>query len=528
MALQITLVKTPAAISMTKTSHLFDQRGGTLGRGDVNLWVLPDPEKFLSACHCELVFDASGYFLLDLSTNGTFFNGAFEPIGKGSRVALAHGDFFDVGEYRFSVGIVENQSFGQLHTPSTIFPATSNDGFELAATPVPLSPFGDAELSPSGFSLGLSESQDPLAAFDKATHTKAPDIFGGNIPQVPSPSAAGSHKVAPSVLLDVTPSMDQAISWPSSNRQSLIPEDWEDDVGSPANSFSFDDPFASSPFPEAPPTRQFVQEADDFTSQAHLEPLMDIVSSPQGAVGLQPAQYPLQETAETAAIVDAQVAKNPVPSPTSKENSSEQVPVSASGGSDILIRAMGLNPDVLSAEEVNDISEKVGNLMREITAGMMQVLRSRTSIKNEFRMNVTTIQPIENNPLKFSVGVDEAMENMFLKKTNAYKKPAEAFREGFQEIGEHQIAMIAGVRHGFEKMMDRFNPENLETQFNKQIKGIIIPGMQKAKHWTSYKDQYQNYSDNMESSFQHLFGSDFVTAYEDQLRKLIAARKKNK
>jgi hypothetical protein len=30
----------------------------------------------------------------------------------------------------------------------------------------------------------------------------------------------------------------------------------------------------------------------------------------------------------------------------------------------------------------------------------------------------------------------------------------------------------------------------------------------------------------MEFSFQHLFGSDFVSAYEDQLRRLTAARKR--
>lgn len=166
--------------------------------------------------------------------------------------------------------------------------------------------------------------------------------------------------------------------------------------------------------------------------------------------------------------------------------------------------------------------------MREIVDGMMQILRSRTSIKNEFRMNVTTIQPVENNPLKFSVGVDDALENMFIKKSNAYKKPVEAFREGFQEIGEHQVAMIAGIRHGFERMMERFNPEILEKNFNKQGKGGVIPGMQKAKYWNNYNEYYKGFVDNMESSFQHLFGSDFVHAYENQLRKLAAVRKKNK
>src|SRR5690606_34776729 len=72
-----------------------------------------------------------------------------------------------------------------------------------------------------------------------------------------------------------------------------------------------------------------------------------------------------------------------------------------------LVTAMGLDVSRLSDEQINEISVMAGELMREIVDGMMQVLRSRTSIKNEFRMNVTTIQPVENNPLKFSVGVDD-------------------------------------------------------------------------------------------------------------------------
>ena len=111
MALQITLVKTPAKVSVSKTSQTFNKQGGTLGRADSNAWVLPDPDKFLSSCHCEILFDASAYYLLDLSTNGTFFNNSLEPLGKGTKAPLNDGDFFEVGEYRFSVKVVADQNF---------------------------------------------------------------------------------------------------------------------------------------------------------------------------------------------------------------------------------------------------------------------------------------------------------------------------------------------------------------------------------------------------------------------------------
>ncbi len=523
MALQITLVKAPPTVSLAKTSHVFDKRGGTLGRSESNLWVLPDVEKFLSSCHCELLYEAGNYFLLDLSTNGTFLNSAFEPIGKGSKMPLKSGDVFDMGEYRFAVELIQDQPFG-FGSPQPLQPSTIPEDLFGSGSAGP-SPFGDGgDFLVSDYSSGLSESQDPLAAFDKANKVKSTDIFGNS-----SPFSSPVHNSAPdkshfstSSLVDASPHVDQAIVWPSSNRENLIPDDWEDDdlLGSGSSSAPNNDPFDVPAF-EPPRPIMPQQKNNDFTN------------SGPAIVKAQPIPKPAQRPAAQRPVVEAQnieasespavIAKPPV-----QPTVTPPVVAQAAKRNDVLITAMGLNPESLSTEEVNEISEKVGLLMREITEGMMQVLRSRTSIKNEFRMNVTTIQPIENNPLKFSVGIDEAMENMFIKKTNAYKKPSEAFREGFQEIGEHQVAMIAGIRHGFEKMMERFNPANLENQFNKQGKGTVIPGMQKAKYWTNYKDHYESYSDNMESSFQHLFGSDFVTAYEEQLRKLANVRKKNK
>ena len=522
MALQITLVKAPPSVSLAKNSHVFDKRGGTLGRSESNLWVLPDMEKFLSSCHCELLFEAGSYFLLDLSTNGTFLNSALEPIGKGSKMPLKSGDFFDIGEYRFSVEFIEDQPFGfatpQPSRPPSLTAGIPEDLFGTGAT-IGSNPFGGGDYLVSDYSAGLAETQDPLAAFDKVNKSKSTDIFGNSAiasPAFNQPVPEKSH-FSTSSLADASPHVDQAIVWPSSNRENLIPDDWEDDdlLGADSKSDFGADPFDMPVF-EPPPPPVIIPRPKNKDFVPANPPIVKAQPIPQPVP-------PLIEVPEVKATPIPEVTP-PVPKPVPVAQAVAQV----AKRNDTLISAMGLNPNSLSAEEIDEISEKVGLLMRDITEGMMQVLRSRTSIKNEFRMNVTTIQPIENNPLKFSVGVDEAMENMFIKKTNAYKKPNEAFREGFQEIGEHQVAMIAGIRHGFEKMMDRFNPVNLEAQFTKQGKGTVIPGMQKAKYWTNYKVHYESYSDNLESSFQHLFGSDFVTAYEEQLRKLANVRKKNK
>jgi type VI secretion system protein len=47
---------------------------------------------------------------------------------------------------------------------------------------------------------------------------------------------------------------------------------------------------------------------------------------------------------------------------------------------------------------------------------------------------------------------------------------------------------------------------------------------QKGKRWNAYKQYHQGLIDNLDDSFQHLFGYDFVQAYEDQMQRLISAR----
>jgi type VI secretion system protein len=190
-----------------------------------------------------------------------------------------------------------------------------------------------------------------------------------------------------------------------------------------------------------------------------------------------------------------------------------------------LIEAMGLAKWNLNEQQTLEISHVVGELVLETMSGLMQVLGFRKQIKEEFRINVTTIRPVENNPLKFSANLDDAMENMFIKNNKAYQKPVVAVREGFQGIAEHQVAVLAGVQAAFRGMIERFDPEALERRFEKYRKAGVIKVGQKGKNWDAYKEFHQDLINNMDNSFQHLFGYDFVQAYENQLQKLAMSRK---
>ena len=89
-------------------------RGLDIGR-DAHLdWTLPDPSRHVSSKHCEIRYRDGGYWLHDVSTNGTFVNGA--QFRLDAPHLLRNGDRLNVGPYVIAVAI-EGQAAAAASTP---------------------------------------------------------------------------------------------------------------------------------------------------------------------------------------------------------------------------------------------------------------------------------------------------------------------------------------------------------------------------------------------------------------------------
>jgi type VI secretion system protein ImpI len=83
--------------------HVSGKRGIDIGRGSHLDWTLPDPTRYISSKHCEVRYRDGGYWLHDVSTNGTFLNGAEQRMRAPHK--LRNGDRFTVGQYIVAVTI---------------------------------------------------------------------------------------------------------------------------------------------------------------------------------------------------------------------------------------------------------------------------------------------------------------------------------------------------------------------------------------------------------------------------------------
>ena len=71
----------------------------------------------------------------------------------------------------------------------------------------------------------------------------------------------------------------------------------------------------------------------------------------------------------------------------------------------------------------------VGEVFRAMTEGLREVLLSRGAIKGDMRVEQTMIRARDNNALKFSVTVDDAVLALLQKDRPGYMAPLAASRE---------------------------------------------------------------------------------------------------
>jgi predicted component of type VI protein secretion system len=155
--------------------------------------------------------------------------------------------------------------------------------------------------------------------------------------------------------------------------------------------------------------------------------------------------------------------------------------------------------------------------------GLVTVLRSRTEVKNSFRLPTTSVKAVENNPLKFSQNAEDAFDNLFVKHNPGYLGPVDAFREGFDDVAFHQSAMLAGIRAAFSAMLAKLHPQKLEELYERKLKRTAVLGLgNKAKYWEMYRAQFEEIDRDREAHFQLLFGEEFALAYNEHLQKLMA------
>lgn len=456
----------------------FGQDGGTLGRSPDkrnNHLTLPDPEQYISRSHASITFENGLYYLTDTSVDGVFINNRSQRLNR-ETVPLADGDQIWIGEYELRVHILSNgthkkaaDDIFQFNGEGASF--SDMDQGNRARTVPPGNQKGPENNTDWWFDSGLLEkSAEPSKIIiDQPQESPLRDAFSPpDIVENPIQSRAIPKDFNFEQLLH---EMDEP------HGKNITP----DAITAPES-----DPTTGPDTPGQGFEAPFFSEQGDFSASTGK-----VRASIASTAGRSPEAEPPSDSATRAQL-----------------RQQAQLELLR-----IFMDAAGVREPRLShPSDLPEMMASIGTVFREMVNGLMAVLRGRTELKTQLRVQATLIKPADNNPLKFFGELDEALKQLLVSDQPGFVDALSAVREGFADIMNHQMAMTAGLQAALINLIERFDPQGFAKPYED---GVVF--QKKAKSWDAYQQAYTKIANEALDEF---LGKPFAEAYEAQIRKL--------
>lgn len=497
MALTLSVLRCPDAVppeTRTVTGGEF-----SIGRGPDNQWTLADPDKFLSKRHCVLAFRSGGWQLADVSTNGTFMNRDSDPVGGAPR-DLRDGDRLRLGNYEIEIRISQEEAGWGGGQPGGNQAAPTRGGQGGSAGGVFADPFGDDPFAPAA-PKNSEFGKEPLIGSDG---------FGGDGRQgVTLPSdfdplnSDFEQGFGAPTQPDHGSALEQSFHTPTPSAAPGLPpdlDDWDLDL---------------TPTPATPPTAQPPAAPPSVTA-----PPASPTPTPTPPPPAAPPDEPL-------AFDDAPFDPPPPAAPPPVAAPSPPPPMApppvarprVAVGDDALLAAFLRGAGMEEAQPADALAtmERLGAAFRAVVSGIRQTLIARATVKGEFRIEQTQIRARGNNPLKFSMGDDDALNSLLGAGRKVDMAPAAAIADALADIRLHELATMAAMQSAVRALMERLDPAPLRAEGERA--GGLLSAQKRAHAFESFEKLHGEISRALADDFDSVFGKAFARAYEQALRE---------
>jgi type VI secretion system protein ImpI len=442
------------------------KRGIDIGRDTHLDWTLPDSSRYISGKHCEVRYSEGGYWLYDVSTNGTFLYGS-EGRLKGPH-RLRNGDRLQIGHYIVAVSIDGEEAAPPAQAVAAAGPA----GYHELWNPSP-----DA-----------APPVDPSQVRAPREHPAPvrPDFLDWAI-DVPDPVA--SPRAAPRPPAAPAASAANDFDWAYSAPKPAPPVEPPPAVPNPRRpTWVTNEPDGPWGAPSAP-------------SDAEEPPPMPTAPAPPPAAATAPAEPP---PAPAPAFAPAAPAPSFAP---------------AEGGQPALARGLArgahVPEDVFAQRDPDQLAEQLGGLMLLVVENVRQLLNARLQAKRLARSaNQTMIQALNNNPLKFSPTSEDALRIMFGPPTRSYLDARRSLEQSFDDLKTHQLKTYSAMQQALRMLVADLDPQAIsaETEEDRGIASLM--GSRKAKLWDIYVARWQAKARRHEGGMADVFMQYFAECYD--------------
>ncbi|WP_224055093.1 type VI secretion system-associated FHA domain protein TagH [Vibrio penaeicida] len=432
-----------------------------LGRAESCDWILPDPERVVSSVHAELIRFGEDYLIRDLSANGLFINRSVTPVGNGNEIKLNDNDIITFGEYEI---LVELKSSAQ----DTLHFHNDTDNHDI---------FGQSDIS-------SFEQSKPFES--DVANNKFQDDFVNSLSNEPV---------------------------------------FESDIGLTDDFFNLSETHVTNELVGDTPVAENVQQAQSTQARSSLQssPVQNKVIEKEEAV-LQAPSNPQPVSPAPRNEIERPMPGRSAPRPSQPQRTPES-PIQANSQAnsnelDAFLSGLGISRNMVPSQHSDEWFKQLGESFSLLLGGLMDTLHHRAEFKQTNRLNHTAFQRHENNPLKFSANLEDAIHNLYNRNSSSFLGPQNAIQEAFDDIEKHEKALMQGVDGAVKGVMGLLNPEYISSMnAGDGVLEKIIPGKTQANFWKNYEKQYLDLTNELEGNSIPFYLEDFAKSYEMALKK---------
>jgi type VI secretion system FHA domain protein len=457
MRLLLTVLGPQRSTLGDRSTHIFGEGGGTLGRSASCDWILPDERNTLSARHARISHNGRGFVVTDTSTNGVYLNAVDAPLGRDQSAPLSNGDTIYIADYIISVAILrEEPAPAPLPAP---MPAA-------AAPPAPVAPPPVAPLP------------TPVAA-----------------PAIPM----GLELSAPAPVMPA--SIPPAAQHQPTQLPGLIPDDFDFSDLAPARPQAAPAPVAAMPAPPVP-----------LAPAMPMPPAEPVVPQPAPAAVVDPLALLRQRAMARAASIDL-TPQEPGAAPPHRPMADVALPggspASSSGDAAAFWSGIGIDPARVPPEARARLLEELGGALRQAAGGLVSMLSARKSMKDEFRLDQTRLAPQENNPFKFFSHGDEALRRVVVEGAPGFLPLDMAVKQCFADMHAHEVALASAMQTSIRELLDRLAPAKLEAEAEP---GLLGRKPDRSRLWERYAELHGELVGDLDRTIRLLVSDELARA----------------
>ena len=468
-----------------------------VGRDAKAAWAIADPDKGISRRHLVIGNHGGLVTLRDTSSNGVFLGERRERVPQDRPVPIGRGEMIRFGDY---VLVLEEDERASVPAPASI--------------PVE-APFerSDRAMQPDA---GARAERHPFASTLKADPFRLDGEVGSNDawerrPDAPAGSwdAGARHQPEHNTLIGTdTPWVEPA------------------PAAAPDGGFGFDAPFERPILDRAAPAAGATAIPNDWLDAAPVDgPGVQAgnIPSPRPAIApTEPAPLPPAAAAQVNAPPPAEPSPAASPSPPEPVTASSPAPV-AGASDDALFQhfcaGAGLNPQQFAGDDRAQVMERLGGVYRQAVVGIADLMRERTTLRNEYRMVHTAVQPEGNNPFKWVPPQRIAVE-LLRDEGGGYTTGERALNDALHDIKAHLLCMLAGMRAALSATFEALAPAQAEARLG--ARSYLMAVQRDAALWGEYVTIAEALRVEAEDNPDGLVNRAFRRGYEEQAAVIIS------